>query len=628
MTSTRDEVPGEAAASPGGPATGPSRFSPEAFGKYYLVDPVAVGGMAEVFRAKTFGASGFEKVLVVKRILEKYAEDSNFIDMFIDEAKLSVQLTHPNIVQIFDFGKIEQNYFIAMEAVEGKDLKSVLRRLAKRGEHMPIELACVICHQAAKGLYYAHERSDSVGLPLNIVHRDVSPSNILVSYEGQIKVADFGIADADSGGHETQAGVLKGKYSYMSPEQSLGEALDQRSDVFSLGICLWESLTGHRLFRRTNNLETLEAVRTAEIPRPSSYNPQVPPQLDMVCLRALNRDKDSRFQAASELQHALGDFLLPETIDRLSPRLTAFMHERFGEEIRRERERLERGTRIAADLHAGNTTGAVLDFTFEEPTAGESSHGTKTVHPRGRKASSPRLGMILALVTVFCLLTAVVFLLAANILGGSTSGKGDTTIPKDVPITNQAPGTGQDQVKSPRGSKGATTQDAAAPKPATRAESAPSRPAKDEPPPTTGTLRVRSKPSGASVNIDGRRVGKTPLNWGKAEPGRSYSIEISKSGFESVRTSATGPKAGSGTLVSQSLKAVPAEPGLLDVNATPWAKVYIDGRYIGDTPIKSHSLPAGSHKIRLSNPRLEQDKNGRITIRAGKTTVKYYDLGP
>ena len=334
---------------------------PEQFGTYWLLDRIAVGGMAEVFRAKTFGAQGFEKVLVIKRILDRFADDADFVEMFIDEAKLSASLAHPNIAQIFDFGKQGSNYFIAMEAVDGQDLKSVLRRLAEASERMPIEYACYMGHQIARGLDYAHKRSDAMGLPLNIVHRDVSPSNAIVSYEGQIKIVDFGIAHAESANRESESGVLKGKYSYMSPEQASGFEVDHRSDVFSTGIVLWEMLTGNRLFRYASEIETLEAIKACSVPPPSEYNPDVPPELDEICLIALAREPGARYQQASDLQNALGDFLLPSSPDRVAPSVATWMREHFGEEIRQARERLDRGTQLAAEMHFGGELDLILD---------------------------------------------------------------------------------------------------------------------------------------------------------------------------------------------------------------------------------------------------------------------------
>jgi serine/threonine protein kinase len=378
-------------------------FNPEVFGKYYLLDKVATGGMAEVFRAKHFGHSGFEKVLVIKRILAHWAEDPEFVEMFIDEAKLSVQLNHPNIAQIYDFGKIETHYFIAMEAVEGRDLKTLMRRLAERGERMPVELACYILHAVAKGLDYAHKKSDGMGLPLNIVHRDVSPSNVLVDWDGHIKLVDFGIAKAESATRESQSGVLKGKFQYMSPEQARGESLDHRSDLFSAGICLWEMLTGHRLFKRANDVETLEAIKACEVPLPSRYNPAVPPSLDRICVRALSLDPSARYPDGFELQSELEDVLLPNSPDRLQVAASTWIKERFGEEIRQDRERLDRGTQLAAQLHYGGDADLDIEPEAEEATPAPPvlppTASTETVHPVPRpRGVNPMVAVGVAIV--------------------------------------------------------------------------------------------------------------------------------------------------------------------------------------------------------------------------------------
>jgi serine/threonine protein kinase len=350
-------------------------FQPIRFGKYFLLDKVAIGGMAEIFRAKSFGHSGFEKVVVIKRILSQFAHNDEFVEMFIDEAKLSVELTHPNIVQIYDFGKIDDSLFIAMESVQGKDLRSVLRRLAERTEYMPHEVAAFIAHEMACGLDFAHKKTDHIGLPLNIVHRDISPSNVLISYGGHIKVVDFGIAKAESASDATESGVLKGKFQYMSPEQASAAPVDHRSDVFSLGICLWEMLTGNRLFKRKTGLESLDAVRSGEVPTPSSFNPSVPEELEQICMHALSADLGQRYQEACHMQADLQNYLLPHTPSSLAPHVSTWLRGRFGEEILRERERLDRGTELVTALKDG-----------DELTFGGSSRSDSGV--RGRRGGS------------------------------------------------------------------------------------------------------------------------------------------------------------------------------------------------------------------------------------------------
>jgi len=249
---------------------------PVPFGKYYLLERINVGGMAEVFKAKTFGVEGFERLLAVKRILPNIAEDEEFITMFIDEAKIAVQLQHANIAQIFDLGKVDDSFFIALEYVHGRDLRSIFDRMRNKAESLPIAMACYVTMQVCEGLDYAHNKRDAQGRELNLVHRDISPQNVLIGYEGECKLIDFGIAKAAGKASKTQAGILKGKFGYMSPEQVRGLPIDKRSDIFAVGIVLYELLTGERLFIGESDFSTLEKVRNVEIQPPSSYNKKIP----------------------------------------------------------------------------------------------------------------------------------------------------------------------------------------------------------------------------------------------------------------------------------------------------------------------------------------------------------------
>ena len=317
-----------------------TKKQPIPFGKYLLLDRVNIGGMAEVWKAKTFGAEGFEKLVAIKRILPNIAEDEEFISMFIDEAKISVQLTHSNVAQVFDLGKIGDSYFIAMEYISGKDLRAMFDKSRKRGEPAPIPLTCYCLSKAAEGLDYAHRKRDAGGTDLNIVHRDVSPQNILCSYDGEVKVIDFGIAKAANKATKTQAGILKGKFGYMSPEQVRGLPLDRRSDVFALGVVLYEMLTGERLFVGESDFSVLEKVRAVDILPPSTYNRRIPPALEKIVLRALAKDVEDRFSYANELGDELQRFLI--TNDTIFSRkdLMQFMKSTFAEDVEREKTKL------------------------------------------------------------------------------------------------------------------------------------------------------------------------------------------------------------------------------------------------------------------------------------------------
>ncbi len=303
------------------------------FGRYLLVKKLASGGMAQVWLARQPGIEGFEKLLVIKQVLAHLADDENFITMFLDEARLAARLNHPNVVQVFDLGQEDESYFIAMEYIHGEDIRRLDRQSRRARKPIPVPLVCRIIADAAAGLHYAHSLSTEDGRPLGIVHRDVSPQNIIVTFEGGVKVVDFGIAKAADRANKTRAGVLKGKYAYMSPEQAAAKPLDARTDVFALGILLHELLTGQRLFKREGEVATLHAVVSCHVEPPSDLNPIVPPELDPIVMSALKRDPNDRLQSAGELQMALEDFLLSQRMPASSAHLRAYIRDLFAERL-------------------------------------------------------------------------------------------------------------------------------------------------------------------------------------------------------------------------------------------------------------------------------------------------------
>jgi len=291
------------------PAREPS-WRDDRFGPYQLLDRVAIGGMAEVFKAKRAGVEGFEKVVAVKRILPHLSENKEFLDMFVDEAKMVAGLAHPNIVQIFDLGRIEKSYYIAMEYVHGRDLRTIMRRARDKGLRMPLDLSLRVIGQVCAALEYAHRKKDERGQPMQIVHRDVSPQNILISFEGDVKLVDFGIAKAATKASNTDRGALRGKLLYMSPEQAWGRPIDRRSDVFSLGIVLYEMVTETKPFVGAGTeVSILELVRQCVITPAREINPRVPEPLDRVIMKALAREPDERYQDAGQMQRGLERFL-------------------------------------------------------------------------------------------------------------------------------------------------------------------------------------------------------------------------------------------------------------------------------------------------------------------------------
>ncbi len=314
---------------------------PIPFGPYYLLEKINTGGMAEIFKAKSFGVEGFERVLAVKKILPSIAEDEEFITMFIDEAKIAGKLSHSNIAQIFDLGCIEEQYYIALEYVPGKDLRAIYDRASKGAERPSIEALCYIFMKVCEGLEYAHNKTDAMGKSLGIVHRDISPQNIIIGYDGQCKLIDFGIAKAQGKSSATQVGVLKGKFSYMSPEQVRGATIDRRSDLFALGIVLYELLTLKRLFVGSTDFSTLEKIRKVEFSPPTVYNDDIPSGLEAIVLKALAKNPEERYQSAQEMHNALQRFMFEQDIYFSSKDLSSYCHRVFAGEIALEAKKTE-----------------------------------------------------------------------------------------------------------------------------------------------------------------------------------------------------------------------------------------------------------------------------------------------
>jgi eukaryotic-like serine/threonine-protein kinase len=279
----------------------------EKFGKYFIVGELAVGGMAEIFLAVQRGLEGFLKVVVLKRVLQQYSSDPDFVRMFINEARLAARLEHPNIVRTYEFGEVNGQYFTTMEYLPGEDLAKALDRLVFSRQLLPIHVTAGIISQVCAGLHFAHQLTDTSGHPLNLVHRDVNPANIILTYGGEVKIIDFGVAKTNA--TNTVNSSIKGKLSYMSPEQLVKRGVDARSDVFSAGIVLWELLVGRPLFMRHSEAATLYAIMNDPVPTPSRFRPEVPRELDIIVKRALARAPHDRFASCEEMGDALERFL-------------------------------------------------------------------------------------------------------------------------------------------------------------------------------------------------------------------------------------------------------------------------------------------------------------------------------
>ena len=318
-------------------------------GPYEIVRRLARGGMADLFLARTV-TDTFERLVVIKKILPRYADHPRFVQLFSDEAKLAKSLRHKNIVEVFDIGGTGGETFFAMEYLHGQDVRSILHRAWKREEKMPIKHAVHIATQVASALSYAHAMRRADGTLLDIVHRDVSPSNVIVSYDGAVKLLDFGVAKAATSSVKTRTGTLKGKIAYMSPEQAKGGSVDRRSDVFSLGICLWEMLTTSRLFRGENDLATLQLIINEAPKKPSEVNSDVPKDLERIVLRALAQDPNQRYQTAHELQAELEEFVRTQQMVQSTSALGMYMSVLFQPEIAAWKDAKAAGAQLSEHL--------------------------------------------------------------------------------------------------------------------------------------------------------------------------------------------------------------------------------------------------------------------------------------
>mgnify|MGYP001348107372 CR=1 FL=1 len=312
------------------------------FGKYNLLKRIAVGGMAEIFLARQEGLEGFEKMICIKRIRPHLSSQPNFVNMFLNEAKLAARLNHPNIAQIYDLGRINDSYFIAMEYISGRDMSRIIPKAQAHGIPFPMVYALKVAANVCDGLNYAHTKTDAYGNPLHIVHRDVTPENCLVGFNGTVKLVDFGIAKANTQLEETQAGELKGKLSYMSPEQAMGEPLDHRSDIFSLGAILYEWITGARMFTGENEMAILKEIVDGHIYRPSYFNENVPEPVEKILMRALEKDREKRYQSAWDMQYDIDTYLASCEFTPSNIHLANFLKQIFDDEIQEEQEQLLR----------------------------------------------------------------------------------------------------------------------------------------------------------------------------------------------------------------------------------------------------------------------------------------------
>ncbi len=470
------------------------------FGRYQLLKKIASGGMGQVLLAKK-GEDDFEKLVVLKRILPHLVEDEEFFTMFRDEAKITMRLDHPNIARINEFGVENGVHYIEMEYVAGEDLRRIEKRAAAVGKGIPIGIIIRIIAEAAAGLDFAHKARDAKGEPLHLVHRDVSPQNVLVGFDGSVKLIDFGVAKAAGRAQHTATGILKGKFPYMSPEQAHGEDLDARSDVFALGIVLWEQLTGRRLFKGDNDLATQRLVRACQVPAPSSVEPSVPAGLDPITMKALAREPKDRFADAGELRAALEDFALHNAIPTSSAHLSAFMKELYAERIAKEADpRFFEEDSGLTDLDVGGLPRATGNATVVDRNKLPGASGPQTAIAGGatRIVAPPAGGL-----SVPKLVAAGAVLL--TLIGG---GVYFATRPAPLPpvVVDETPKSRPVVVV----------------------------PVEPTPPPVVAPLvvRIESEPPGATVELAGVSVGQTPFEARVEKVKLPVALRLSAEGYE------------------------------------------------------------------------------------------------
>ncbi len=579
---------------------------PRRFGKYTLLRRLAVGGMAELYLALQKSVAGFEKLIVVKRVLPHLAVDETFVEMLLAEARIAATLTHPNIAQVYDVGVAEGDYFIAMEHVHGEDLRSIVRQMRQKSvRSFPLEHTLAIVMGCCKGLAYAHDRRDLDGEPLEIVHRDISPQNVLVTFTGDVKVVDFGIAKARSA-NEEEEGQLKGKVPYMSPEQAQGLPLDSRSDLFSLGVMLFELCTGKRLFKGANEQETLQRIVGGNYPQPRDINPNLSPRLEAIILRALTVDRDQRYPDAREMLADLESYIRDERLAVSALSLGEWMQDLFDDKLAQQKQMLQEGRQLAEVLASEETEDLAAISSM-----GLSLSGVSQV--RAKPASKTPWVLLLLLLGLGAAGAAATYMLWPE---PAPTGPGSIAISTDPPGAaiyidgsrrpERTPATLSDL---PLGTYSVRlTADGFAPFASqvelTQASTAGTIEAELQRPTASsfGVVRVNTTPAGATVLVDGSPIeGTTPLTVPELEPGVAHRIAITLDGYE-THSEEVLLQAGDVSEVTATLERTPLgdnETWLTVTTDPDDATVTIGGEsYESGSPYEIR-LPSGETEVRV-----------------------------
>lgn len=610
----------------------------ERFGKYELQRKLAVGGMAEIFLATYTGPEGFKKHVAVKRILPHLTEDQDFVTMFLDEARLVARFNHPSIVQIFELGQVQQRYFLAMEYVHGVSMSKVLKACAKKQVPFPLEYGAKILANACEGLEYAHNFTDADGTPLNLIHRDVSPQNIMLSYDGVVKVLDFGIAKAAGNIYQTRTSSLKGKAAYMSPEQITQKSgLDRRSDIFSLGIVLFEFATGKRPFGGDTELELMMSIVQSAPTDPKQINPNVPEDLAKVMYKALDKDRNKRYQTAREMRAELEHFLLSRQVLVDSYTLGNFVREVVppGERLvgysvpTPSRPSLQAVATEKAPSRTPPPAGKKPEPVPPPPVSQSGDEAATQLTPsevirpllrdskrpepadlptveetaRQRPAKKHTLVMVLGLVLVVALGAVAAYLA----LGDGNTGSGEQ-MDAGVAAVIPPPATRPEPVKAPvdagtlagkpeKPDAGTSPDKTEKPDAGTKVAVAPPKVEEKVKPPEKKKKKKRKRRKRRRRKVVKESPPKPP-----PKPSEEEKVAMATSGKQ----------------------------GSLLVFSKPWTEVYIDGTSYGTTPLDGAiELAPGVHVVQLSNSKNGIKHRQRINVQAGKrqTIRKIFSKG-
>lgn len=544
---------------------------PQRFGKYVLLRRLAVGGMAELFIALQRSAA-FEKLIVIKRILPEKTTDELFVRMLLKEARIAATLNHPNIVQTFDAGDVDGRYYIAMEHVHGEDLRAVVRGTRKSGrKRMPLEHALAIVLGVCAGLAHAHEKRGLKGEPLDIVHRDVTPHNVVVSYAGDVKLVDFGIAKGDDGSsaETTQVGQIKGKAPYMSPEQALGMPIDARSDLFAVGILLFELSTGKRLFKAANDFETLKLIVDSDYPTPSQVDPDYPPALEWIVMKALARKPEHRYQTARELLGDLEAFVREEKLAVTQGGLASYMRDILAERAIDQDAALQELKELVDTIHD------------DEPVPSGGSG------PRSAQVSSPSISSRSGITDTSTAVT-------------QSPERGERPLTERLRDKRVLAGAGAALVLVVLGVRALSSSPEPKPAAASSAQAAPaeSAPARER----GGSIRIESDPPGCDIWINGQlRKEQTPATLSELPLYRQLDVKLTKEGLEPFNTTVSLSEQKPNEKLEPSLRKGGSVTVVLKVEPSP--TIWLDGKPYTGSADKLEGLSAGEeHKLVLSAP--------------------------